>query len=146
MTEQGQGIGVIATEKRVVVMYAPDELREALPVGSVVLKIDGKDARKLLAARSRATWQAGGYFSSPQRVAFFEYRLPLRGARGETHTVQIRVGKRKKRKVVLRANRELSGWLHKLPFPNGAGRGGQVRAALPARERIRLRLPAADRR
>jgi len=52
----------------------------------VVTEIDGQDARARLEARAKAAWRTS-YDSSPQRTRLHEYRIPLRGDRGESHRI-----------------------------------------------------------
>jgi len=105
-----------AMQGRVVVMDARKELAGVLKPGTVVLDIDGKDARKLLDENSQLAWAAGGNFSSPQRAGLFEYRIPLRGKKGEKHTLTIVAGTGKKT-VSITSDMEASGWPHTYNLP-----------------------------
>jgi hypothetical protein len=92
------GISLLpATEGRVIVMYPPDGQGASLKPGSVVLTINGKDARKFLDARGEDTWEKGGGFSSPQRATLFEYRTALSDERGEKYELVCMDGKKRKR-------------------------------------------------
>ena len=53
------------------------------------IKVDGKPAREVMEERGAETWKKGGFFSSPQRAIFFEYRLPFTGKRGDKHVIEI---------------------------------------------------------
>jgi hypothetical protein len=87
-----------ATDQRVVVMNAPQgQGAAALRCGTVVLTIDGKDARQFLEQHADEAWKKGGSFSSPQRARLFEYRLLLRGERGAKHVLEIQDGQQKKK-------------------------------------------------
>ncbi len=114
-----------ATEGRVVVMHPPEgQGAGSLPTGAVVLQIDGKDARKFLEARAEEAWAAGGSFSTRQRARLFEYRIPLRGERGDKHVLTIQDG-RKKKKVTVSARQEVSGWPRSYHMPEGLVQGGK---------------------
>lgn len=105
-----------ATDGRVVVMHPPEGQGASLKSGSVVLTINGKDARKFLDKRGEETWENGGGFSSPQRATLFEYRTALSGERGDKFEVVALVGKKKK-KVKLSARTEISGWPRSYNLP-----------------------------
>jgi len=105
-----------ASQDRVVVVSVVKSLEKKVPIGAIVLKIDGKPAREAMEARGAETWNKGGFFSSPQRATFFEYRQPFVGKRGDKHVIEVLVGK-KKRKVTLRANYEVKGWVHLYNWP-----------------------------
>jgi hypothetical protein len=107
-----------ASKDRVVIAATVTELENRLPRGTVIEKIDGKKARAFLDARGQQAWQYGGFFSRPQRARFFEYRLPLAGDRGAKHVLDVRTG-RKKRKVTVRSQHAVKGWLHLYNPPAG---------------------------
>lgn len=107
-----------ASAGRVVVAATPRALRNKLPPGTVVDRIDGKKARAFLDARARKSWQDGGFFSSPQRARFFEYRMALAGERGTKHVLDVRTGT-KTRKVTVRCQHPVKGWLHLYNPPEG---------------------------
>jgi hypothetical protein len=100
------------SQERVIVAAVTKGLELKLPVGSVVDKIDGKPARGHLDGLGAKAWDKGGHFSSLQRATFFEYRLPLRGARGAKSVVEATAPDGKKRKVTLRAEYPVKGWMH----------------------------------
>jgi Leucine-rich repeat (LRR) protein len=113
-----------ATEGRVVVMAAGQGVDPDVRPGTVVTKIDGKDARTVLDERSKAAWKKGGFFSSPQRAALFEYRTPLSGeVRGEKHTIAILAGD-KEREITLTSDMAASGWAHTYNLPKDLVRAG----------------------
>ncbi len=107
-----------ASGDRVVIAATTRELERKLPRGTVVERIDGKKARTFLDGRGQQAWKDGGFFSSPQRARFFEYRLALAGKRGAKHILDVRAGK-KKRKVTVRAQHAVKGWLHLYNPPAG---------------------------
>lgn len=76
---------------KVVVASAAGPMRRVLTPGTVVLKIDGADARKQLDRRAKDAWEAGGYFSSPQRATFLEYRKPLQAEEPSEHTLTCEI-------------------------------------------------------
>ncbi|MCC6680950.1 MAG: hypothetical protein IT445_08610 [Phycisphaeraceae bacterium] len=106
-----------ATENRVIVMYAPRSLSAVLKTGTIVTRIDGEHARGYLDQRSEAAWQAGGFFSSPQRAKLFEYRLALCGQQGGKHTISYQ-GADGERTLDLECNLEASGWPHTYNTPS----------------------------
>jgi len=106
-----------AVGNAVVVMVPPPGNETALPVGTVVTEIDGKNARQVLDDRAKAAWAKGGSFSSPQRARLLEYRVPLTTpAKGEQHRITYLAGKMKKM-VVLAAAVEARGWPHTYNLP-----------------------------
>jgi hypothetical protein len=113
-----------AQENQVVVIAAPPGMETVLPPGTVVTRIDGERARSYLDARGDAAWKEGGWFSSPQRARFFEYRLPLRGPRGTKHVIHYRDGSRERSRT-LRCDQELEGWIHNYNLPESLTRSGR---------------------
>lgn len=114
-----------AVNNGVVVMAAPPAYEKALPVGTVVTEIDGKDARQVLDGRVKEAWARGGSFSSPQRARLFEYRTPLAGPKkDEPHRITYLAGKTKQT-VVLTATIEVRGWAHVYNLPANLTRVGQ---------------------
>jgi len=105
-----------AADERVVVMYAPRHLA-MLTTGTVVTKIDGVDARRFLEQRSAEAWEAGGFFSSPQRARMFEYRLALRGAQGQEHTIGY-LNEGEEHSVTVACERTARGWPHTYNLPS----------------------------
>jgi hypothetical protein len=114
-----------ATKDRVVVMSTAGNLSSQLPPGTIITKIDGKPAHAALELRTRRTWLTGGFFSSPQRARFFEYRMAFVGERGSQTTIHYLDG-RKQKKVTLVANREARGWDHNYHLPSDLARGGDA--------------------
>ncbi|MFN0059984.1 MAG: S41 family peptidase [Planctomycetota bacterium] len=105
-----------AAKNRVVVLATSPNLASTLKSGMVITKIDGQSARKLLEARSVASWQAGGHFSSPQRARFFAYRFALSGKRGDKHTIHYLDGKQE-RSLELVSTLEADDWPHNYHQP-----------------------------
>ncbi len=101
-----------ATDGRVVLMQGREDLDPNLKIGTIVTKIDGRDARTVLEECAKAAWAEGGYFSSPQRARLFEFRIPLRTeAKGRKHTITIRVDG-KSHDIKLSADVPAVGWPH----------------------------------
>ena len=113
-----------ATKGRVVIMYAPEAYAATLKTGTVVAKIDGTDARRYLDKRAEAAWSGGGFFSSPQRAALFEYRIALRGQKGERHAITCLVDGRENQ-VEVTADLAARGWPHTYNRPEGLVRVGR---------------------
>ena len=114
-----------ATEGRVVVMFPPQgQGAGSLATGTVVLSIDGQDARELLEARAQEAWDRGGSFSTLQRARLFEYRIPLRGERGQKHVLTVLDGK-KKDKVTVSCREQVDGWPHTYNPPPGLEQAGK---------------------
>ncbi|MDH4239457.1 MAG: DUF1349 domain-containing protein [Phycisphaerae bacterium] len=108
-----------ATDRRVVLMADRTDIHPDLKMGTVVTKIDGEDARKLLEGRAEAAWAEGGGFSSPQRARLYEFRIPLRGEqRGEKHTITILVSG-EEREFKLSSDTEAGSWPHWYNQPEG---------------------------
>ena len=107
----------------VLIMSAPPNLARQLPAGAVVLTIDAEPARAHLEAKAKAAWPNSGQ-SSPQRVRMFVYRMPLRGARGETHVLTFTVDGRESG-CKLTCDSEVSGWPHVYNMPEGLERIGR---------------------
>jgi C-terminal processing protease CtpA/Prc len=112
-----------ATEQRVIVMAAMNGLDPDLKPGTVVTRIDGKDARKYLEEQAAASWKKGGFFSSPQRARLFEYRIPLQGEKGEIHRITVLAGKEKELKLA--SNIPARGWPHVYNMPKDLARGSR---------------------
>ncbi len=112
-----------ATDGRVVVMFPPTGKGASLKTGQVVLKINGKDARKVLEERGQEVWEKGGSFSSPQRATFFEYRYGLSGESGDKHVLVCLDGKKKTYKLSCRT--EMEGWPHTYNLPADLQRVGK---------------------
>lgn len=113
-----------ATDGRVVVMYAPRDLAEILPTGTVVTKIDGAEARRYLEQRSTEAWDKGGFFSSPQRARLFEYRIALRGKEGQEHTISY-LNNGEERSVTVESRTAARGWPHTYNMPTDLKRVGR---------------------
>jgi hypothetical protein len=123
-TEYYPGISFLpAVEEGVVVMSAPKGYEKSLKPGTIVAEIDGEPARQYLEERAKKAWEEGGWFSSPQRARLFEYRIPLRGKKGERHRLTCLVGGKKK-SGVLRSTVEARGWPHTYNLPAGLRRVG----------------------
>jgi len=100
-----------AAEGRVVIMAGGEGLDANLKAGTIVDKIDGKDARQYLEDRARARWAEGG-ISGPQRARLFAYRIPLRSEnKGQKHTITVLVDG-KEVEIELTSNVEARGWPH----------------------------------
>lgn len=113
-----------AVKGQVVVMSAQGGPANVLKTGTVVARIDGKNSRAYLEARAKKAWAEGGSFSSPQRARLFEYRIPLRGKKGEGHTLTYLDGRRPKR-VKVQCNVEAIGWPHTYNLPPNLARVGR---------------------
>jgi len=113
-----------ATGDRVVVMAAPKGHEKTLAPGTIVVEIDGEPARRALEERAKKAWAAGGAFSSPQRARLFEFRMPLRGPRGEPHKLTVLSGQTR-RTGVLRSTVEARGWPHTYNLPASLTRVGR---------------------
>jgi hypothetical protein len=110
-----------ASQERVTVMAAVETMARSLKPGTVVTQIDGKPARKLLDLLAAEAWQKGGPFSSPQRARLLEYRIPLRGKKGEKHKITFLDGKRL-RSITVSSDVEAKGWPHTYNMPQGLAR------------------------
>jgi len=100
-----------ATNEQVVVMSCREGLDPDLKIGTIVSRIDGKNARHYLEERAKARWAEGG-ISGPQRARLFAYRIPLCGEKkGEKHTITI-LADGKQRQVELSSDLEARGWPH----------------------------------
>lgn len=100
-----------AAEGRVVIMAGREELDANLKAGTIVVKIDGKGARRYLEDRAKARWDEGG-ISGPQRARLFAYRIPLRSEnKGQKHTLTLIV-EGKEVDIELTSDVEARGWPH----------------------------------
>jgi len=108
-----------ATKGRVVVMSA-EAYADQLKPGTVVTKIDGRDARTVLEGKAKEAWSADSPYlvsvSSPQRARLFAYRWPLIAPSNRTHTLHYLSDGREQE---LRATCELEprGWAHTYNLP-----------------------------
>jgi C-terminal processing protease CtpA/Prc len=79
-----------ATQNRVVVMSA-EAHAEILTPGTVITKIDGREARAVLEEKAKVAWSADSPYwapvSSPQRARLIAYRWPLIASSNRTHTL-----------------------------------------------------------
>jgi hypothetical protein len=105
-------------------MAVKEGLDPDLKPGTVVLSIDGQNAREALEERARAAWQEGGFFSSPQRARMLEFRLPLKGDRGDKHALTILVGTEPET-LELVCDTPVRGWLHTYNIPEELTEGGR---------------------
>jgi regulation of enolase protein 1 (concanavalin A-like superfamily) len=100
-----------AAEGRVVIMIGREELNPNLKAGTIVVKIDGQDARRYLEDRAKARWDEGG-ISGPQRARLFAYRIPIRSEnKGQKHTLTLIV-EGKQVDIELTSDFEARGWPH----------------------------------
>jgi len=76
------------------------------------------------ACRSQEAWAAGGSFSSPRRARLFDYRIPFRGKKGESHTIVLQRATQT-RQAVLRSTVEARGWPHTYNMPPGLTQAGE---------------------
>lgn len=113
-----------ATKKRVVVMSTNRNLASTLPPGTVITRIDGKPARKVLEMNAELSWRKGGFFSSPQRARFWEYRFPFSGTKGRKIKLHYLVG-RKQKSIDLVANVEVGSWPHNYNQPEDLVQAGK---------------------
>ena len=112
-----------AVNDQVVIMSSVKEYADDLPPGTVVSKIDGKDARRLLDEQAEAKWKAGGWFSSRQRARMLTYRIPLQGEEGDKHGLTIqRNGRERAVRVVCKWGAK--GWPHTYAMPKDLVRKG----------------------
>jgi len=112
-----------ATENRVVVMAAADKYAGTLATGVLVTHIDGENARAWLEKRAKEAW-ATSFASSPQRTRLYEFRIPLKGASGERHTIAYRT-EGEEREVTVTCDLEARGWPHVYHLPEGLVRVGR---------------------
>jgi C-terminal processing protease CtpA/Prc len=112
-----------AANKQVVIMSSVKEYAGDLPPGTVVSKIDGKDARQLLDEQAEAKWNAGGWFSSRQRARMLTYRIPLEGKEGDKHQLTIQRDGRV-RVVQVVGKWAVGGWPHVYAMPKNLARKG----------------------
>ena len=107
------------TEDRILVMSA-EAHTEILKPGTVVTKIDGRDARTVLEEKAKEAWSAdspyGVSVSSPQRARLFAFRWPLIASSNRTHTLHyLRDGREQELGVV--GEMEPRGWPHTYNLP-----------------------------
>lgn len=123
-----------ATKDRVVVVSSAGPYAGPLTRGTIVTKIDGQDARTYLEERAREAWRTS-FCSGPQRARMFEYRIPLRGERGDAHTVAYLVDGREQ-EMTLACGIEARGWPHTYNVPPDLKRVGRSSfyATLPGGE------------
>ncbi|MBN2312036.1 MAG: hypothetical protein JXR94_23865 [Candidatus Hydrogenedentes bacterium] len=112
-----------ATRGRVVVMWAGDTYAGTLKPGTVIARIDGRDARAYLEERGMAAWPTS-FSSSPQRARLFEFRIPLQGDEGDSHTLTY-LAEGEERELTVRCDTEARGWPHTYNLPAGLGRAGR---------------------
>lgn len=111
-----------ATEGRVIAVWVSETYANQLRPGTVVTKIDGQDARRCLEDRAQEAWNQGGV-SSPQRARLFEYRIPLRGEKSETHTLSY-LSDGVEKELTVACDMEARGWPHTYNMPANLARHG----------------------
>lgn len=108
-----------ATDRRVVVM-AVERHADKLKPGTVVTRIDGREARAVLEEKAQAAWGSGSpywaAYSSPQRARLFAYRWPLAAGTNRTHTLQYQEGGREL-ELIVTCDLPLRGWPHTYNLP-----------------------------
>jgi hypothetical protein len=117
------GMSFLPASKERVIVMAGEKLPKDVKPGTIVAKIDGKDARTVLEAKAKEAWDRGGGFSSKQRARLFEFRIPLRGKKGEKHVLTVLDGKRSKTINVV-SDVQARGWPHTYNMPEGLARRG----------------------
>ncbi len=122
-----------ATSNRVVVMAAAVH-KERLPAGTVVTKIDGRDARVVLEEKAKEAWTADSPYqvsvSSPQRARLFAFRWPLLSPSNCTHTLHYLAGGQEQ-ELQVTCDIEPRGWPHTYNPPASLTRAdGSVSHAL----------------
>jgi hypothetical protein len=113
-----------ATENRVIVMSA-EAHAEIMKPGTVVTKIDGRDARELLEENAKEAWSTDSpYFlslSSPQRARLFAYRWPLIACSNQPHILHY-LANGGERELRVRCEIEPRGWPHTYCMPTNLAR------------------------
>lgn len=102
--------------------------------GTVITKIDGQPARKYLDQQSEQLWKTGGYFSSPQRAAYFTWRMPLASAKATVHQISY-LDNGKERKTGISNNqpyRMANRWAYNMPDNLLQAGGDCAYCALPS--------------
>ena len=112
-----------ATKGRVVVMASAGKYAGTLATGVLVTHIDGEDARAYLENRAKKAWTTS-FASSPQRTRLYEFRIPLKGASGERHTITYRA-EGEERDLTVTCDLEARGWPHVYHLPEGLVRVGR---------------------
>jgi hypothetical protein len=113
-----------ATQNRVCVMSA-EAHSDALEPGTVVTRIDGRDARTVLEEKAAEAWSPASPYalgvSSPQRARLFAYRWPLIAASNRTHTLHyLAAGREQELRVACAI--EARGWPHTYNLPTNLTR------------------------
>ena len=103
-------------------MNGSDSYGELTP-GTVVAEIDGEDARQYLEARAKEAW-ATSFCSGPRRARMLEFRMPLRGGQGDTHTIAY-LDEGQTREMTLTCSVVARGWPHQYNLPEGLTRYGR---------------------
>jgi Peptidase family S41 len=112
-----------ATKGRVVVMYAPEKHASELKTGTIISRIDGIHARRFLEERARNAW-ASSFSSSHQRTRLYEFRVPLKGEQGDTHTLTY-LADREEQELTVTCDVEARGWPHTYNLPADMTRVGR---------------------
>ena len=108
-----------ATQSRIVVMSAEAHADKLKP-GTVVTKIDGRDARTVLEEGAKEAWGADSPYlvsvSSPQRARLFAYRWPLIASSNRTHTLHY-LAEGREQELRVSCDIEPRGWPHTYNLP-----------------------------
>lgn len=113
-----------ATQGRILVMSA-EAHADTLKPGTVVTKIDGRDARTVLEEHAKEAWGPDSphlaFVSSPQRARLFAYRWPLLASSNRMHTLHYLADGREQEMGVTCAI-EPRGWPHTYNLPTNLTR------------------------
>ncbi|HRZ58449.1 MAG TPA: hypothetical protein P5525_23665, partial [Candidatus Paceibacterota bacterium] len=108
-----------ATQNRICIMSA-EAHADTLKVGTVVTKIDGRDARTVLEEKVAEAWSTGSPYlvgvSSPQRARLFAYRWPLIASSNQTHTLHY-LAEGREQELCVTCAVEPRGWPHTYNLP-----------------------------
>ncbi len=113
-----------ATQRRIIVMSAEGHA-DTLKPGTVVTRIDGREAWAVLEEKAKEAWSANSPYlvsvSSPQRARLFAYRWPLIASSNRTHTLHC-LAEGQEREVRLACEFEPRAWPHTYNLPTNLTR------------------------
>jgi len=112
-----------ATQNRVVIMWAGKPYADKLEPGAIVTQIDGKNAREFLYEHAWKVWDEG-YYPSLQRARLFAQRIPLKGNKGDRHTLSY-ISDGEEKTLELTCDTEARSWPHTYNLPPNLTRVGR---------------------
>ncbi len=108
-----------ATQNRVIIMSSATAYADQLKPGTIVTRIDGREARTVMEETARLNWKTAAppiSGSSPQRFRLFAYRLPFLSLSNDVHVLSY-LADGDEREIKVTCDVEARGWPHTYNLP-----------------------------